>query len=160
MTSQPLASNRGRLIIAGSTSADEMDRIKPIECSIQSFTLPGISTTPVFVGTPTNHDLYLPGDTLILEDLSVNILLDEDMEIFDYFWNWMSGNSLGEKKLSDMSIIVNSNKGNPTRALHYYNAFPYNIAGINYDFSNVDTDVVGSLLFKFSHFDIKPLGSI
>lgn len=157
---QPLATNRGRLVIGVDPNEDNFAENKVFECQVQGFNIPGISTTPVFVGTPSEYDLYVPGDTILFEDLNTSVLLDENLDIFNYFFQWIQHNARGKRRLVDMSIISQTNKGNSNRAFHYYNAFPYNISGVEYSYENPDTEAVVQIIFKFSHFAIKPVGSL
>ena len=60
-----------------------------LEFFCQSITHPGMIINPVELGIPRLAGLPIPGESLTFNELSTNILLDENLNSYSEMYNWI-----------------------------------------------------------------------
>jgi len=130
----------------------------------QSFQHPDVSTTATEVpyrqysSSPEIPDTYQYGE------LTINFILDEDMEVYTELHTWLKDNVDKEfqeadsvnPSYADIVITVLSSKNNVNKKIKYRNAFPTNIGGISFE-ANLDGLQVMAfpVSFRYTYFDIE-----
>lgn len=139
----------------------------------QQVNLPSIELPPTSYENPW---VVIPeaGDHIVYEDLKVSFKVDEDLENYLEIHNWIRGlgfptdfkeyKDLKEKKsytgeglVSDISLMMLSNKDNPIFEVTYIDAFPYYLSGIQFSSTNKENQVTATAHFKYTYYDITRL---
>ena len=106
---------------------------------------------------------------LNLEAVTIDVLLDENMNVYGEIYNWMErmvetkhklnsgvlyGN--GDQTLSDycdIRIQVLTNSNNANREFQYVNAFPITLGDVSFASTNEDTFITCPMTFRFDYFE-------
>ena len=100
------------------------------------------------------------GDKFTFEDLSVKLIVDEDMKSYKEIFDWMNSSVMDENvlenQLCDITLVVMTSHNNENRTFKFRNAFPTSIGGLEFDagaseVSYITVDVV----FSFSDMTIE-----
>ena len=106
----------------------------------------GVAVTP----TPFS-DAAVEGDKITFEQFSMNFIVNEDLSNYFEIYNWLI--ALGfpdtyeqfilkhssleatkkEKTTSDMNIIINTNKSNPSYVINFKDVFPVSLGSLSLD---------------------------
>ena len=142
-------------------------RFKNLEFFAQAVVHPDISATNVvtqFRGT----NLNTPGDKLEYGQLSIDAILDENLNVYKEMHTWLQKTvtepftSSASKSISnqdtteyDISLLVLSSHNNKTDTIRYKNCFPTNLGSINFQ-SSVDglNFLTFSITFAYTSFTI------
>ena len=144
--------------------------------------VPSVSVAEVTQPTNLGVNVKVPGDKITFGELSINFIVDENMENWTEMYTWMSaitGSTDPEKfrslvganrradepydgsgdydaLYSDMTIVVTTAANNPNRYIRIQDAFPTSLGEIT-----MDTTVAGGLTyvtctasFQFTTFEI------
>jgi len=144
--------------------------------------VPSVSVAEVTQPTNLGVNVKVPGDKITFGELSINFIVDENMENWTEMYTWMSaitGSTDPEKfrslvganrradepydgsgdydaLYSDMTIVVTTAANNPNRYIRIQDAFPTSLGEIT-----MDTTVAGGLTyvtctasFQFTSFEI------
>ena len=112
------------------------------------------------------------GDAIEYGILSMDVLLDEDMNSYRELFNWMTSAtenkhklgsgvlSTGETSISDpsyydMTIAVLSSHNNVNRTFQYRNAFPISVGQIQMNATATEQFLSFQTSFRFDYFDFK-----
>tara|TARA_R110000868_G_scaffold210018_1_gene459958 strand:- start:675 stop:1187 length:513 start_codon:yes stop_codon:yes gene_type:complete len=142
-------------------------RFKNLEFFAQTVTHPDLSVGPVrvpFRGT----DAYMPGDKLEYGTLSVEAIMDENMNIYKEMHSWLESTVTGPYKTSDRAkldnqdvttydirLMVLSSKNNTTNTIQYKSAFPINIGSVNFQSTSGDIQYISfPITFQYTGFTI------
>ena len=142
-------------------------RLPHVKYNIQSVDFPGISSGSTPQQTPFRVTPRA-GDRLDYDDLTLEVIIDEEMRAYTETFDWLIGLTFPDKfsqyadlegsedsLYSDATLtILNSNK-NPGIEIKFENLFPTNVGGFNLDTKS--TTVVpptSSIVFKYSKYDI------
>ena len=142
--------------------------IPNVEFFCQSANVPGVSLSPVEVPTP-HKPHYVAGDRLEYEELSVRIIIDEDMKNWQEIYNWIKGLTapeiftqyeVQEKKGINtqgvLHILTSSNVAN--LEFHFEGMFPMSISGLQFDIGATDlTYLTADISFRYNSYSIKQL---
>jgi hypothetical protein len=124
-------------------------RFKNLEFFAQSVQHPDVSLGAAIVPFKRSN-ISLPGDKLEYGSLTVDTILDENMNVYKEMHSWMSkfvevnhtastANTVvsQDKSMYDISVLVLSSHNNTIDTIRYKDAFPTNIGTINFQ-STVD----------------------
>ena len=142
-------------------------RFKNLEFFAQTVTHPDISVGAVrvpFRGT----DAHMPGDKLEYGTLTIEAILDENMNIYKEMYTWLEKTVLEPYKTADkvkandqdvttydMKLMVLSSKNNTTNTIQYKSAFPISIGSINFQSTAGDVQYVTfPITFQYTGFTI------
>lgn len=109
--------------------------------------IPGLSTSPVPVPTPFS-DTFRHGDKMVFEPLTVNIIVDEDLRVWEEMFLWLTGLThpenfeeyirsknyayKGKEALyQDAVLTTNTNANNPNIRFHFTACHPISIGTLN-----------------------------
>lgn len=138
--------------------------------TIPSITLASIDRPTPFINTP------IPGEIMTFSELSVQFLIDENMENYKSIFNWMvalgypedhdqykrfigsqTGTIYSElaKNYSDATVTVLDAQNIPTNGFKFYDIFPISLDPIQFEATAMDVNyVIGSATFKYSYFTL------
>jgi hypothetical protein len=135
----------------------------------QTVNLPSVSTGEVPVATPFSNT-YRHGDKMVFEPLTLTVLLDEDMRVWEETYNWIKGISnptsfadYKRKGLNDKTplyydgfLTVNTNSNNPNIRMKFHNCFPTSLSSINFDTkTNADSIPTCDITFRYDIFEVE-----
>jgi hypothetical protein len=136
-----------------------------LEFFCQTVTHPGMIMNPVELGIPRLAGLPFPGESLTFNELSTNILLDEDMKSYDEMYKWMlrllENNMVGRKKTTeiptyaDITLSILSSHNNQTKQVRYIDCIPTSLGDIVFE-STADgqTFITFAATFRFNYFEL------
>lgn len=127
--------------------------------SLQAVNLPALSMGAAFV-THASLDYSIPGDKLIFEPLSLSFIVDEDLdnyyEVFKWMWDFRNPEDFSARKerTSQCELIPLTNHRNEgKRKFKFFDAFPTDLGGIDYNISLGDEEIqVAELQITYSYF--------
>ena len=141
------------LIPSGFRVLINRDDFPNLEFHAQAVQHPNVASNPVDVGyrrTP----VALTGDTLDFGILSMDVLLDEDMQSYTELYNWMES-SVEQKstrdRFYDITVFILTSHNNVNKKFTYINAFPIDIGAINLA-SDADQFITFPVTFKYDYF--------
>lgn len=162
-----LTSNKNYLQPTGFKIVISGDGYKNLSYFAQSVTHPGSSVNPTELPTQRITSVPLAGDKITYGELTVEIILDEDIVAYKEMQNWLErivnqgqDNSIGAEgttrsTYADITLIIMSSHNNKNVQIKYFDALPTNLSPITLQ-SNVGdiqypTFTVG---FRFSSFEL------
>ena len=144
--------------------------------------VPSVSVAEIQQPTNLGRNVLVPGDKINLGELTVNFIVDENMENWTELYTWMEqttgstdpekfrtlvganrkadepydGSGDYETMYSDMTIVVTTAANNPNRYIRIQDAFPTSLGEVT-----MDTTVAGGISyvtctasFQFTNFEI------
>ena len=138
----------------------------------QSFQLPGVRTSPATVATPF-VDMKYHGDKAAFDDLTIEFLVDENLENYYEIWAWMmhvtfprSFEQFGammkrktrypwgpNRARSDISAIILTNKTNAFEVVRFISATPITLNPIQLQYTGEGiTHPTCSVTFSYDYF--------
>ena len=133
----------------------------------QSFALPDISIGRAIIPTPL-RDYPIPGDKMEFGDMSFTFLVDEHMINYNEVRQWMvhlafptttdefkllSDGDTNYTETSDLIISSLTNKFNPNKLIHFIDAFPVSLSGIEFVHNSESvTHPVATASFAYSYY--------
>jgi len=141
-----------------------------LEFFCQSITHPGMILNPVELGIPRLAGLPIAGESLTFNELSTNILVDENMNGYEEMYNWilrlvntnMGGNrypgvSTGGSipSYADITLSILSSHNNQTKQVRYIDCVPTALGDIQFE-STADgqTFITFAATFRFNYFKL------
>lgn len=144
----------------------------------QTVSLPSISLDEVPTENPFTM-VPVPGDHITFEQLSVDFLVDEDLQGYREMYNWIRGlgfpttfeeyeaavanmrnNNHWEATTSDISVFTNTGSRNANIEFTFRDAFPVMVSAPTLSTTNHDQPVVTARVrFAYTHFDVKSVKS-
>lgn len=119
-------------------------RFPNIEFFAQNVNHPSISSSAATVPF-RRSDVYFPGDKISYSTLDVDVILDEDMKIYEELHSWLTSlievNFSGssdmrlndrDKSMYDIALTILTSHNNLNRTIRYKDAFPTSIGNINF----------------------------
>lgn len=124
-------------------------------------------------------ELPLAGDRLVFEDLTVQFIVDEQLENYLTVHNWMRGlgfpNSIEDfidlvtdqdnvidmdQQYSDGTIIVLNNQFNSVAKVKFNGLFPVSLSGLQFDATNQDyQSLTATATFKYAIYNIETVST-
>lgn len=136
-----------------------------LEFFAQSVTHPGATVNPLELPTTRIASVALAGDKITYSQLSLDVILDEDMQSYKEMQNWLErivndghiNETIGSKiaTYSDITLIILTSHNNKNVQIKYKDCVPVDIGNIQMA-SNVN-DVAFTTFqvsFRFSSFEI------
>ena len=115
-----------------------------LEFFCQNVTHPGMLMTAVEVPYQKIQGVPFAGDTLTFNELSANIILDEDMQGYTEMYSWI-------RRILD---------NNTTKQIQYRECVPTSLGDIQFESTSTgDTFITFNASFRFSYFELKTIDS-
>lgn len=145
-------------------------RLPNVRYNIQTVTVPGISSGVTETPSPFKT-ISRPGDKLTYEELTMDVIVDEDMRAFTETWDWLTSitspysfdqyKAISESEdgiYSDATLtIINSSK-NAGVEIQFENLFPISVGGVQLDTKATDVNPpTTSLTFKYGSYKVTPI---
>lgn len=142
------------------------DRIRTTQYFCQTVNLPGVSLGEVNRATPF-LDMYSPGTKLTYDPLTVEFILDEELQGWKNLYDWFltmadpdgfekrdgSRELQTNKHFSDATLTILSGLNNPLVRIHYTNIFPLSISDIRFDTTqSADTILTATATFRYQSY--------
>jgi len=141
-----------------------------LEFFCQSVTHPGMIMNPVELGIPRLAGLPIPGESLTFNELSTNILLDENLNAYSEMYNWilrLINNNMGSggrgniatdtntPTYADITLSILSSHNNQTKQVRYLDCIPTSLGDIQFE-STADgqTFITFAATFRFNYFKL------
>ena len=138
-----------------------------LEFFCQNVTHPGMIMNPVELPVRKLAGLPFPGDTLTFNELSTNILLDENLESYTEMFNWIrrllennmldknaSGKS-SEPNYADITLSILSSHNNQTKQVRYIDCVPTSLGDINFESTASGQEFITfAASFRFNYFEL------
>lgn len=115
----------------------------------QNFILPSIINNEMLVARP-RIDAYYPGDKVVFDELTVTMLVTEDLENYIEIYDWLLAQ---DNSTDDLTIHMLTSKNNMNRTVRFVNAFPTNIGSISFSVQESDiTYAQVDVTFRYDYF--------
>ena len=127
-----------------------VDRMPNVEFFAQGISIPGVSGTPIAMATPL-RTMYQPQDQLNYDDLTIQFIVDEQMNNYKEVLRWMEGLGAPESTkqyadydkgnatlASDISVVITNSHKNPHIKFTFKEAFPVTLGGIELNVNTQD----------------------
>ena len=162
-------------------------KIPNTEYFITEANLPGIAFSGDAVLNTRFTSLPMMGDTVNYEPLEISFNVQENLSNWKEIHDWMTGigfptntkqftDALTEASVtrtstgsrgaqlsalpSDATLMIMTNKNNPTVKISFRNAYPTSLSGINFDTKDTDaTGLVATMTMNYDFYELEVLGS-
>lgn len=136
-----------------------------LEYFIQGANHPGVSLPGVEVGYK-RAAINLAGDRLNFEEVTFDIILDENMAAYVEMYDWLkklveeankgqNERGIYEPSFSDITMMVMSSHNNTTKKIVYRDCIPTSLSGVQMTSNSTDTTIITlPVTFTFSYFDV------
>lgn len=144
-----------------------------LEFFCQEVTHPGLLIPSAEVPIRRMQSIPLPGESLTINELSTQILLDENMESYTEMYNWVLRNqhtnlgthnsmNRGDKipTYADITLSILSSHNNTTIQVRYIDAMPTSLGDILFQSTASGTEFITfPATFRFSYFELKTINA-
>ena len=143
-----------------------------LEFFCQNVTHPGMLMTAVEVPYKKIAGVPFAGDTLTFNELSANIILDEDMQGYTEMFSWLrrlldtnSTPALNRTNsqpatYADITLHILSSHNNTTRQIKYIDCVPTTLGDIQFESTSAGTSFITfNASFRFTYFEILQVDS-
>lgn len=139
-----------------------LERIPNTTFRVVACDVPSISVPPAQAGYP-GATQYFPGNTTEFEELTLDFLVDENLDNYEEIYNWITQQRFcseyvptGDKDkllVSDGTLVTMTNSSNPNRSFHFKAMFPVGLGNLHFD-TSVDSPepITCQATFKYSYF--------
>ena len=147
-----------------------------LEFFCQTVTHPGMLMSSVEIPYQKISGVPFPGDKLTFNELSANIILDEDMQGYSEMFQWirraidtpvqnpLDRNASGPPTYADITLHILSSHNNTTKQVRYLDCIPTSLGDIQFESTSTgDGFITFNASFRFNYFellDITSTGSI
>ena len=140
-----------------------------LEYFAQSVTHPGMIMNPVEMPYKQLSGIPFTGAKLTYNELSANLILDENLSSYDEMYNWMRRLLTQEEipaikrnfktkvvpTYSDIVVSILSSHNNKTKQIKYIDCIPIALGDITFESTATGTEFVTfAISFRFSYFDL------
>ena len=140
-----------------------------LEYFAQSVTHPGMIMNPVEMPYKQLSGIPFTGAKLTYNELSANLILDENLSSYDEMYNWMRRLLTKEEipaikrnfktkvvpTYSDIVVSILSSHNNKTKQIKYIDCIPIALGDITFESTATGTEFVTfAISFRFSYFDL------
>ena len=140
-----------------------------LEYFAQSVTHPGMIMNPVEMPYKQLSGIPFTGSKLTYNELSANLILDENLSSYDEMYNWMRRLLTQEEipaikrnfktkvvpTYSDIVVSILSSHNNKTKHIKYIDCIPIALGDITFESTATGTEFVTfTISFRFSYFDL------
>ncbi len=149
-----LTDNKNFLQPTGFRIIVEREKYGNLEFFAQSIQHPGTQVSAVEVGIPRIQGLPVAGDTINYGELSLSLILDEDLTAYKEMQKWLEDSVYGEgDPYHDIKIIVLTSHNNFCAQILYKNCVPVSLGSIELASSTGDVTYLNfECSFRFSEF--------
>jgi len=143
-----------------------------LEFFCQNITHPGMLLSSVEVPYQKIQGIPFPGDKLTFNELSANIILDEDMQGYTEMYSWirrlldtpertpLNRAPSAPPHYADITLHILSSHNNTTKQIQYQDCVPTSLGDINFESTSTgDTFITFNASFRFSYFELKSIDS-
>lgn len=144
-----------------------IQRLPATKFFVQGATVPSISSGYTEQMTPFKT-IYRPGDKVTFDDLTLTVIVDENLDSYIETWNWLTSLTKpenfeqytnlieGDGIYSDATLTLMSSGKNPNIEITFKDMFPTSVGSIplNISTTTVDAPTV-DLTFKYSSYTVK-----
>ncbi len=144
-----------------------IDRTKAsnLEFYCQRISHPGIAVSSTSVPVSRLQTLSIPGDTLNYDELTMEIIIDEDFKAYSEFYAWLESLTVTRSDFqqipnqtiieTDILVSILSSANNVVKQFKYLNCVPTSLGAINFEASVGETDIVTfPITFRIDTFEI------
>ena len=145
-----------------------IDRVRypNLEYFAQEVTHPGATLNPVELPVRRITSVPLAGDKMTFSEVTLTLLIDEDMKGYEEMFNWMiritnegqkSGLNRNTEKptYADITVSVLSSHNNTVKKIRYLDCVPVNLGGIEFRATSGDSQYLTfQAAFRFSQFEL------
>jgi hypothetical protein len=140
-----------------------------LEFFCQNITHPGMIFNPVELPYSRIAGVPLPGDTLTFNELSTNIILDENLKGYDEMYQWIrrllvtpmsKRNALNASAdepgtYSDITLSILSSHNNQTKQVRYIDCVPTSLGDIQFESTASGNEFITfAASFRFNYFEL------
>lgn len=149
-----LTENKNFLQPTGFRVIIEREHYGNLEFFAQSVQHPGTNVSAVEVAVPRITGLPVPGDTVAYGELTLNLILDEDLTSYKEVQKWMIDSVYKkESAYHDIKVIVLTSHNNFCAQIQYKNCIPTSLGSIEFTSTTGDVQYVNfDVSFRFSEF--------
>ena len=149
-----------------------INRLPNVVFFIQSINIPNISLGTTFTSSPFAQ-INKPSNILSFEQLTVNYVLDEDMQSWFEIYDWMMnlGNPEGLNKIgnltktqgknnsitSDATLLIKTNSNNPNIKFTFFDIFPTDLNGAQLTSTEGQDFLTSSITFNYTYYKAQRL---
>lgn len=139
-----------------------------LEFFCQNVTHPGMLFSAAELPFRKLQSIPFPGDKLTFNELSANIILDEDMQGYSEMYNWIRRLLDTEIKnpldrtastppgYADITLHILSSHNNTTRQVQYRDCIPTSLGDIQFESTSTgDSFITFNASFRFTYFELK-----
>lgn len=139
-----------------------------LEFFCQNVTHPGLIMPAAEVPIRRMQSIPMPGESLTINELSCNILLDENMTSYTEMYNWIKRNQVTDMDKvgrltrsslpptnADITLSILSSHNNLTNQFRYIDAIPTSLGDIQFESTASGTEYITFVAtFRFSYFEM------
>ena len=141
-----------------------------LEFFVQSVTHPGATNAALETPYKRISGVPMPGGTMTYGELTLEVLLDEDMNSYVEMYNWMlrlvnteqvavrdnfAGKTSSTPTYADIHITALTSHNNANKTFKYIDCVPVAVGDIRFEAQNQSVEYVTfPASFRFSYFDI------
>jgi hypothetical protein len=150
-----------------------IQRLPHVQFFVQGVALPNISLTSTAIQTPFVQ-MNTPGNILTFDTLTINYIVDEDMNSWFEIYDWIvalgnpeSLNKIGNltrlqgqmnSVVSDATLLINSNSNNSRVKFTFKDLYPVELSGVQ--FSSTDTSqefLTSTITFAYTYYSAEKI---
>lgn len=114
---------------------------------------PSVSRGPVTTNF-RGEEGFVPGDKTTFGELSVTMLIDEEMVNYEEALTWLLESSSEKPKYRDMTLCILSNKKGPNKEIIFRNAFPTSLSELEFNSQATEVTYVNcTVTFRYDYFE-------
>lgn len=131
----------------------------------QTVILPSVNTGEAIMETPFSAT-YRHGDKLVYDPLSLTVLVDEDLRVFEETYDWLKGltfpheyaeyqrnNKRDPELYQDGILSIHTNSNNPNLRIKFTNCWPTSLGSIQFAATDTaDIIPVVDITFRYDTF--------
>lgn len=138
-----------------------------LEFFCQSVTIPAINVNAVDMPYKYVSRVPFEGDKLTFSELTLNILMDEDLNAYTEMYNWLHRIVRTDRVMptdrteetpptvADINVSILTSHNNIGRSIRFYDCVPTSIGDISLDASqSAGAPIIISASFAFSYFEL------
>ena len=162
-------------------------KIPNTEYFIQEVNLPGIAFSGDAVLNTRFTSLNMMGDTVNYEPLEISFSVQENLSNWREIHDWMVGIGFPENTAqfaeaisdasatrtsvpsrtanvstlqSDATLMIMTNKNNPTVKVNFKNVYPTSLSGVSFDTKDTDSqNLTATMTMSYDYYNLEVLGS-
>ena len=151
-----LTDNKNFLQPTGFRIIIERDKYANMEFFSQSVSHPGATVNAVELGIPRIQSMPLSGDTIDYGDLTLTLILDEDLSAYKEMQHWLEEcvYEKGETVNHDVTVIILNSHNNSCGKIRYKNAVPTRLGAVELTSTIGDVAYISfDVTFRFTEFE-------